>query len=136
MLLGFKGALKTPYRDATTDVIFEPLDFIAHLAALVPKPRVNLTRFYGVSAPNARHRARVTPAKQGRGNQARVVEERPAPAERRSSLPFAQRRKRVFDIDIKTCSECTGAVKVIACIEDPKVLKQILKSPQIQSPNP
>ncbi len=38
--------LKTPYRDGTTYVIFEPLDFMARLAALVPKPRVNLTRFY------------------------------------------------------------------------------------------
>jgi hypothetical protein len=26
----------------------KPLDFIARLAALVPKPRVNLSRFYGV----------------------------------------------------------------------------------------
>ncbi len=34
--------LKTPYRDGTTHVIFEPLDFIAKLAALVPRPRVNL----------------------------------------------------------------------------------------------
>ena len=34
--------LKTPYRDGTTHVIFEPVDFIARLAALVPKPRVNL----------------------------------------------------------------------------------------------
>ncbi len=36
--------LKTPYRDGTAHVIFEPLGFIARLAALVPKPRVNLTR--------------------------------------------------------------------------------------------
>ena len=28
--------LKTPYRDGTTHVIFEPLDFIAKLAALAP----------------------------------------------------------------------------------------------------
>jgi hypothetical protein len=45
--------LKTPYRDGTTvdrrsHAIFEPLDFIARLAALVPKPRLNLTRFHGV----------------------------------------------------------------------------------------
>jgi len=39
--------LKTPYRDGTTHVIFEPLDFIARLAALVPKRRVNLTRLCG-----------------------------------------------------------------------------------------
>ena len=43
--------LKTLYRDGTTHVIFEPLDFIARLAALVPKPRVNLTRFHGVLTP-------------------------------------------------------------------------------------
>jgi hypothetical protein len=36
--------LKTPYRDGTTRVIFGPVDFIARLAALVPRPRVNLTR--------------------------------------------------------------------------------------------
>ena len=42
--------LKTPYRDGTTHVIFAPLDFIARLAALVPKPRVNFTRFHGVFA--------------------------------------------------------------------------------------
>jgi len=40
--------LKTPYRDGTTGdrrshAIFEPLDFIARLALLVPKTRVNLT---------------------------------------------------------------------------------------------
>jgi hypothetical protein len=61
--------LKTPYRDGTTHVIFEPLDFIARLAALVPKPRVHLTRFHGVFAPNSKYRARVTLAKRGRGGQ-------------------------------------------------------------------
>ena len=46
----------------TTHVIFEPVDFIARLVALVPKPRVDLTRFHGVLAPNSAHRAQVTPA--------------------------------------------------------------------------
>jgi hypothetical protein len=59
--------LKTPYRNGTTHVIFEPLDFIARLAALVPKPRVNLTRFHGVFAPNSKHRIHVTPAKREKG---------------------------------------------------------------------
>ena len=34
--------------------------------------------------------------------------------------------KRVFNIDIETCEHCGGAVKVIASIEDPAVIKQIL----------
>jgi hypothetical protein len=31
--------------------------------------------------------------------------------------------------DTETCSECGGAVKVIACIEDPLVIKKILTYP-------
>jgi hypothetical protein len=123
--------LKTPYRDGTKHVIFEPLDFIARLAALVPKPRVNLTRFHGVFAPNSRYRALVTPAKRGRGNKARVVEERPSPAERRASMTWAQRLKRVFNIEI--CSVCGGAMNVIACIEDPVSDQADPQSPGVQS---
>ena len=85
--------LKTPYRDGTTHVIFEPLDFIARLAALVPKPRVNLTRFHGVFAPNSKHRARVTPAKRGRGGRhaGSADPEEPTPAERRAAMTCTQR---------------------------------------------
>jgi hypothetical protein len=38
----------------------------------------------------------------------------------------AQRLKRVFHIDIETCRHCGGAVKIIACIEDPAVIETIL----------
>lgn len=88
--------------------------------------RVNLTRFHGVFAPNSRHRAAVTPARRGRGNKARESDEPPTPAERRASMTWAQHLKRVFNIDIKTCRECGGTMKVIACIEDPAVIQKIL----------
>ena len=39
---------------------------------------------------------------------------------------WAQRLKRVFNIDIETCRECGGAMKVIACIEDPMAIHKIL----------
>ena len=39
---------------------------IARLAALVPKPRVNLTRYHGVFAPNSHLRAQVVPGQRGR----------------------------------------------------------------------
>ena len=57
----------------------EPLDFMARLAALVPTPRVNLTRYHGVFAPNHRLREQVTPARRGR-RQAKTTDElTPAP---------------------------------------------------------
>ena len=40
--------LKTPWKNGTTHVEFEPVEFIAKLAALVPPPRPHLTRFHGV----------------------------------------------------------------------------------------
>lgn len=64
------------------------LDFIARLTALVPKPRINLTCFHGAFAPNSKHRARVTPAKRGRGGQqARPADSgEPTPTERRAAV--------------------------------------------------
>jgi hypothetical protein len=57
--------LKTPYRDGTTHVIFEPLDFMARLAALVPRPRVT-------NSPGANLNCRRL-APKGRGQEARVI---------------------------------------------------------------
>ena len=120
--------LKTPYRDGTTHVIFEPLDFISKLAALVPKPRVNLTRYHGVFAPNSKHRALVTPGGRGRRRKVKADDDShdKSPEERRASMNWAQRLKRVFNIDAEVCDQCGGTVKLIACIEDPVVIRKIL----------
>ena len=53
-------------RDGTMHVNFEPLDFIARLAALVPKPRAQLPRYHGVFAPNRRLRRHITRSGQGK----------------------------------------------------------------------
>ena len=52
--------------------------------------------------------------------------EEPTPAERRAAMTWAQRLKRVFGIDIETCPVCGGAMRIIACIEDPDVITKIL----------
>jgi hypothetical protein len=130
--------LKTPYRDGTTHVFFNPLDFIARLAALVPKPRVNLTRFHGVFAPNSKLRSKVTLS--GRGK--RPPQAPPTSAERHHSMNWAQRLKRVFQVDISQCEQCGGKVKIIASIEDPATIRRILehlvrhaRGPPEQSPD-
>ena len=106
---------------------------ISGTPALVPKPRANLTRFHGVFVgvphqPNSKYRALVTPAKRGKGNKRQGSRKTDdcTPAKRHSAMTWAQRLKRVFNIDITTCETCGGAVKVIASIEDPAVIKQIL----------
>ena len=93
----------------------------------VPKPRVNLTRFHGVFAPNSKYRALITPAGSGKGGKKPSIgiDDRSF-AERHVSMTWAQRLKRVFNIDIETCEKCQGLVKIIACIEDPAVIRKIL----------
>jgi len=34
--------------------------------------------------------------------------------------------KRVYGIDIESCRACGGAVRVMACIEDPMVIEKLL----------
>jgi hypothetical protein len=41
-------------------------------------------------------------------------------------MRWAQRLKRVFGIDVETCAGCGGTMRIIACIEDPAVIKAIL----------
>ena len=125
--------LKTPWRNGTTHVEFEPIDFIAKLAALVPPPRAHLTRFHGIFAPNASLRAQLTPAGRGRRPTAdAALADRPAPtddrtpAERRRSMTWAQPLKRVFNIDVTPCVHCGGALRIVASIEAPNAIRAIL----------
>ena len=41
-------------------------------------------------------------------------------------MSWARLLKRVFDIDVKHCPDCGGALKIIAAIEDPPVIAKIL----------
>jgi len=53
--------LKKRWRDGTDSVVFEPLEFLERLAALVPAPRFNMIRYSGVLAPAASWRDRLAP---------------------------------------------------------------------------
>jgi Putative transposase len=45
--------LKATWGDGTTHLVLEPLDFLARLAALTPRPRINLVFYHGVLAAHA-----------------------------------------------------------------------------------
>jgi hypothetical protein len=108
---------KRPFRDGSKHVVLEPLDFMARLAALVPRPKLNLTRFHGVFAPNFRHRRKIVP----HHPRDRVDSDKPL-----APMSWAQRLKRVFAIEIETCPDCGGQLRVIASIEEPALIAKIL----------
>ena len=90
-------------------------------SSLSKHPAAHLTRYHGVFAPASRDRARIVP-------RTRTVAERgeAAATDRQRAMSWAQRLKRVFAIDIETCRQCGGKLRVIASIEEPAVIERIL----------
>ena len=118
--------LKTPYRDGTTHIVMSPLEFMQRLAALVPRPRLNLIRFHGVLAPNAKLRAEIIP--DGMKNKSKPTDENDDVPQSTTSvrISWARLLKRVFEIDIEQCPHCGGALKIIAAILERAAITKIL----------
>ena len=56
-------------------------------------------------------------------------------APRHVALRWAQRLKRVFGIEINSCTGCGGKLKVIARIEEPDVIAKILAQLEKAAPD-
>lgn len=125
--------LKTPYRNGTTHIVMSPLELLQKLAALVPRPGLNLIRFHSVLAPNAKRRSQLVPGRRSASTMTDIetAETGEFPDEDikgggRRSISWARLLKRVFGIDVEICPCCGGRLKIIAVIEDPPEIRKIL----------
>jgi len=131
--------LKRRWRDGTTHVIYEPLELMERLAALVPPPRFNLTRYSGVLAPGAAFRPLVVPEVEvsaplpHAGCQGRIVTTKTEPGkanEKRGGRPrnyaWAELLKRVFEFDVLACPRCGARMRILAAINSPDAIQKIL----------
>jgi len=124
--------LKKRWRDGTTHVIFEPMELMEKLAALVPPPRFNMVRNHGVLAPSAAWRRAVVPAPQERKSpshpdcpgEKRCIVQRAAIHPRNYS--WAELMKRVFSIDVLECPRCKGRMRILCAINPPEAIRKIL----------
>jgi hypothetical protein len=131
------------WRDGTSHFLFEPIEFLEKLAAIIPRPAVNLLLYHGVLAARARWRAQVVsygrPAPDGT---ARELEARPRAAVPTHARTWAALMHRVFDLDVLAWPRCGGRLRVIAAIQGPAVARTILAhlglafSPQGPGPAP
>ena len=103
--------LRHAWADGTTHLRFAPTALLERLAALVPRPRINLLLYYGVLAPHAAWRAEVVPraatgaASAASGEEAGAgVALAPSPTGRR----WADLMRRAFDVDVLACPRCGG----------------------------
>jgi hypothetical protein len=111
--------LKTRYSDGTTHVLFDPLELVEKVVALIPPPRANLLRYHGVFAPNAKLRSEIVPASQKREREAASDPEQ---------IKWADLLKRVFAIDVLKCPHCGGRMKILSTIQDLKTAKAFLEA--------
>jgi hypothetical protein len=128
--------LKSEWADGTTHLLLEPLELLEKLAALTPRPRINLVLYHGVLAPHARWRPRAvsyenprTPVRETRAVDSgvrRVAEfQKEAPGTPRYRA-WADLMRRAFELDVLACPRCGGRMRLIATIEDPRVIRRIL----------
>ena len=108
------AGLRHRYRDGTTHIVFEPIDFVAKLAALVPPPRCHMVRYHGILAPAAKRR-----------------------------YTWAELMKRVFRVDVFECPRCHGRSRILAAIHPPETALAILaclklptRPPPVAPPDP
>jgi len=126
--------LKTAWADGTRHLIFAPLELLEKLAALTPRPRINLILYHGVLAPHARWRARVVAYGALPGTAATALnlggdsdDDRASPPQPRH-WAWANLMRRAFDLDVLACPRCGGRLRLLGTIEDPVAIRAILGS--------
>jgi hypothetical protein len=103
--------MKRPSLSGQTHLVLSPLAFLRRLAALVPPPRANLVRYFGVFAPNARLRPTLVPAAPSALLSTSTDDAPPPPSSRRRSrrpIPWAELLRRTFGADVLHCPRCAG----------------------------
>jgi hypothetical protein len=136
------------WRDGTTHVVFDPVEFLGRLAVLVPRPRINLLLYHGVLAPRAAWRSAVVPrpapaaGREAGGPEADTNEADAQETARRRARgqSWAALMRRTFGIDVLACPRCGGRLRLIALIEQAAVIDRILRHlglpAEIPSPRP
>jgi ribosomal protein S27E len=116
-------ALKTPWANGTTHLLLSPHELLEKLAALVPPPRLNLIRYHGILAANARDRDRIVPGVDDEPEATCQSDRQPCPRR----LSWCQLLARVFAIDVTECPDCGGRMKIIAALTEPASIRSYLE---------
>ena len=129
--------MKRPSPTGQTHLVLAPVAFLRRVAALVPPPRANLVRYFGVFAPNARVRPRVVPAPAplAQAPLCPVTPEslRPRQPRPRRPIPWAELLKRTFQTDVLTCPRCGGTRRIVAVVLRSATAQAILEHLRLPS---
>jgi hypothetical protein len=118
--------LKTPWRDGTSHIALQPLELLEKLAALIPRPFVNLIVYHGVLAPNAKWRREVVDFGRPRFELPSSATT-PKKVVASHNRTWAELMRRGLDIDVLECPDCGGRLRFVAAILLSSAIRRILR---------
>jgi hypothetical protein len=118
--------LRHQWADGTTHLAFDPLELLERLAALTPRPRINLVLYYGVLGARSAWRPRLAAPDRVSPEEAPGARDASSAHQPRKNWLWAELMQRSFGFDVLECSRCGGRLELIALIEDPRVIHRIL----------
>ena len=121
---------QTVWRDGTSHFLFEPIEFLEKLAALIPRPAVNLLLYHGVLASRARWRSQVV--RYGRpAPDAAALTREAHPAVPTHAWTWAALMHRTLDLAVLAWPRCGGRLRIVATIQDPAPRARLPRPPQL-----
>lgn len=111
--------LKNPYSDGTTHYEFTPEQFIKRIISLIPPPRQNFIRYFGVFGARHRNRGEITSKSSAKKTKSKTIK-------MVYRTTWADLLKRVFKYEVIYCDNCNEKLKLIATITSPVICKNIL----------
>src|SRR5258706_12248998 len=100
--------LKQPWHDGTHHLLFEPVELLEKLIALVPRPYTNLIVYHGVLAPNAKWRKKIVHY----GKAELVATEKSSISRWKVNYTWAELMRGGLNIDAAACPACGETMKL------------------------
>ncbi|MCP4959796.1 MAG: transposase, partial [Actinomycetia bacterium] len=115
--------MKRAWSDGTTSIVFDPVELIGKLVALIPPRRLHLVTYAGVFASRSSLRADVVPVPPPDEEVYKKVCAHPSASSRWQ--PWARLMKLVFGLDSWACPRCGGQMELRAILRGPRVIERV-----------
>ncbi len=118
-----------PWRNGVDSITLDPLNFIARLVPLVPRPGSHQLRYHGILARRAEHRSSIIPPRPADGAQLPLFERggkatklaqcdshAAPPAAKIQRVTWARLLKRMAGYEMEVCPECGAALAIVEVV--------------------
>jgi hypothetical protein len=116
------GSVIYQSKDGCNTRVFEAMEWLAAMASHIPNKGEQMVRYYGYYSNSSRGRRK----KAGTDGIIPCLLQ-PEKTDIQFRKTWSRLIQKIYEVDPLTCPRCQGKMRVIAFIEDPEVVKKILK---------